>query len=242
MRRTRGRVSQFVGAVGRVDRRMTARMVEVSNGCGRGPFFNTDAICRSGRGIALHTPIEPGILIRRNARPSRLMVAASLFGKGWDAWEEGTRMFGTLFRRPRIGGRLGIETLYLFLKSFHFMPGLQTAAHNTEIKLFHHNEILVHIKEDVTGNLLLFEYVAVFVIDAKRSEALCGFMLIPDAYLFLGRLTFFFFVRLMAIDVGHTVTEVAAVFALGIVSHPGFWGCQAMSWSTQVGDMLIDNA
>lgn len=63
MRRTRGRVSQFVGAVGGVDRRMTAGVVEVSDGCGRGPFFNTDAICRSGRGVTLYIRTEPGMLI-----------------------------------------------------------------------------------------------------------------------------------------------------------------------------------
>lgn len=151
-------------------------------------------------------------------------------------------MSRALLRRPRHGSRLRIKAFNLFLKGLDLVPGFQAAAHDTKIELFHEDEILVHIKEDVSSNLLLFKDVAMFAVDANISKALCGFMLVPGSHLFLGRLTFFLFVRLVTIDVGHAMTKVAAVLALGIVSHPGFWGRETMSWGTQVGNMLIDDA
>ena len=87
------------------------------------------------------------------------------------------------------------------LEGFNLVPCLESLAQDTKVKLLHKHEILVHLKKHITRNLLIFEDIAVFGINAKASEVVGGFGLIPPTHLFLGQCRILLLVGLVSIDV-----------------------------------------
>src|ERR1700712_5430643 len=51
-----------------------------------------------------------------------------------------------------------------------FVPCLETAAHQPKVELLHMNERLVHVQQNVPGNLLLFKDIAMLRINTKSSQ------------------------------------------------------------------------
>lgn len=148
---------------------------------------------------------------------------------------------GPLLRRLRMG-RLRMKSLDFFLESFDFVPGFQAPTHNAKVEFLHKDKILVHVEKYITGDLLLFEDVTVFRVDPEVAQALCSFMLVPRAHLFLGWLILFFLIRLVTINVGHAMANMTAVLAFRIVGCFGFLVRMAVAGGAQVCDVFIDDA
>ena len=135
------------------------------------------------------------------------------------------------------------------------MPGFQAAAHHAKIKLFHEQEILVHVQEYITGDLLLLEDVAMLLIDADVAQVFGGLLVPPLAHLVFRRTAFLLLVRFVTVDVGEATTQGCAVFAARIVimiimimmiiggtGSVQIGGSEAMTWRAEIGDVLINDA
>jgi hypothetical protein len=129
-----------------------------------------------------------------------------------------------------------------FLKRFDLVPGFQSSPHYSEIKFLHHEEILVHVQQHVSRDLLFLKYITVFVFYSELPQLFDRLSNFPSPHFFLRGLIAFLLIGLMAVDIRHPVIQVATVFTGRVIDGllVSRW-LHTVAWSAEIRNVLIDN-
>jgi hypothetical protein len=116
----------------------------------------------------------------------------------------------------------------LLLKSFDLVPRLQSSSHNSKIKFFHENKLLIHVKKNVTSYFLILEDVAVSWINTKLAQILGRLRRGPCPNISFANSGFFLFICFIPRNIRQPMVTVVTVFTPGISL---FLRNEAVAWS-----------
>jgi hypothetical protein len=109
------------------------------------------------------------------------------------------------------------DALHFLLEGFDLVPSLESLTHDTKVKVFHENGILIHFQENVARDFLPFEDITMAGIYSEFTQMLGRLGGIPSADLLYCRVRILFLVRLVAVDVGDTMAQMTAVFTSRVI-------------------------
>jgi hypothetical protein len=105
------------------------------------------------------------------------------------------------------------KALNILLEGFDLVPCFQAFAHDTKLEFLHKNEILIHVKKNISGDFLLFKDITVVGINTERTQVSGSLRLTPFPHLLLTGKVPLFIISLLSIDIRSPMIKMAAILA-----------------------------
>ncbi len=208
-RRPRGSGARGAGRAEIGRRRVAARVMQISHGCGGRALFveGADRAIERGHGRDGLVGFQPRCLrlALRHERKRPLVDgrkpragACDGVGPAPDPSCVGPRFASVVLRRP---ARAYPLSRHVVLELFDFLPRLQSPPDGAQVECFDEDRRLVHAQDHLARDFLVPENLAVVLLDADGKQILGNLVGVPRLDLQARMGCLFLLVRLLALDV-----------------------------------------